>query len=119
MIGITIIFHLSLQLEMMITVKICLKKINFFLDMWADKVKKYKIESELVIVEWNPDSKKSLLKDTLIFPKLEKNQSIRIITVSNDEHKKFQHSDKLKIFQMIAKNVGIKEVKVNLYLLRI
>ena len=40
--------------------------------MWADKVKKYKIESELVIVEWNPDSKKSLLKDTLIFPKLEK-----------------------------------------------
>ena len=47
---------MSLQLEMMITVKICLKN-QFFLDMWADKVKKYKIESELVIVEWNPDSK--------------------------------------------------------------
>ena len=56
------------------------KKNQFFLDMWADKVKKYKIESELVIVEWNPDPKKSLLKDTLIFPKLEKNQSIKNIS---------------------------------------
>ena len=66
------------------------KKNQFFLDMWSKQVKKYNISSELIIVEWNPDSNKSLLKDILKFPKLNENQTIRIITVSNDEHKKFK-----------------------------
>ena len=49
-----------------------------------------------------------MLKDKLNVPELNENQIVRIITVSNNDHKKFKNSEKLKIFQMIAKNVGIK-----------
>ncbi len=84
------------------------KKNQFFLDMWSKQVKKYNISSELIIVEWNPDPNKPLLKDKLNFPELNENQIVRIITVPNSDHKKFENSEKLKIFQMIGKNVGIK-----------
>jgi len=84
------------------------KKNQFFIDMWSKQVKKYNLNCELIIVEWNPELNNSLLKDKLNIPKLNENQIIRIITVSENDHKQFENSHKLKMFQMIAKNVGIK-----------
>ena len=79
------------------------EKNQFFINRWALSVKKLDINCELIIVDWNSPKK---LRNTLIIPKLNKNQNIKIIEVPNKIHKKFKNSKKLNMFQMIAKNVG-------------
>ena len=81
------------------------EKNQFFINRWAYSVKKLDINCELIIVDWNSPKK---LRNTLIIPKLNKNQSIKIIEVPNKIHKKFNNNKKLNMFQMIAKNVGAR-----------
>ena len=81
------------------------EKNQFFVNRWAYSVKKFDINCELIIVDWNSPKK---LRHTLIIPKLNKNQSIKIIEVPNKIHKKFNNNKKLNMFQMIAKNVGAR-----------
>jgi len=78
-------------------------KNQFFVNRWAYNIKKLDINCELIIVDWNSDKN---LRNKIIIPKLNKNQSIRIIEVPNRIHKTFKNYKKLNIFQMIAKNVG-------------
>ena len=81
------------------------EKNQFFINRWAYSVKKFDINCELIIVDWNSPKK---LRHTLIIPKLNKNQGIKIIEVPNKIHKKFNNNKKLNMFQMIAKNVGAR-----------
>ena len=80
-------------------------KNQFFVNRWAYNVKKLDINCELIIVDWNSEKN---LRNKIIIPKLNKNQSIRIIEVPNRIHKKFKNHKKLNMFQMIAKNVGAR-----------
>ena len=80
-----------------------IKKNQFFIDRWSYSVKKYNLKCELIIVDWNSEIS---LKKKIKFPKLNNNQNIRIITIPNSIHKKFSNSQKIKLHQMIAKNVG-------------
>lgn len=84
-----------------------IKKNQYFIDNWIKKTKKYKLSSELIIVEWNPDKNKKPLRKVLKLPKLQKYQSIKIITVKNDVYKKINLNKKIKFYQMIAKNIGV------------
>lgn len=81
------------------------EKNQFFINRWINDVKKYNLNCELIIVDWN--SKIPLRK---IFKRylLKKNKIVKIIEVSNQIHKKFQNSKKINLFQMIAKNVGAR-----------
>jgi hypothetical protein len=77
----------------------------FFINRWLYHVKKYDLNCELIIVDWN--SKIPLRK--LIKPALlKKNQIIKIIQVSNKTHNKFKNSKKINFYQMIAKNTGAR-----------
>jgi hypothetical protein len=80
-------------------------KNQFFVNRWAYNVKKLDINCELIIVDWNSEKN---LRNKIIIPKLNPNQSIRIIEVPNRIHKKFKNYKKLNMFQMIAKNVGAR-----------
>jgi hypothetical protein len=80
-------------------------KNQFFVNRWAYNVKKLDINCELIIVDWNSEKN---LRNKIIIPKLNTNQSIRIIEVPNRIHKKFKNYKKLNMFQMIAKNVGAR-----------
>jgi len=80
-----------------------IKKNQFFIDRWSYSVKKFNLKCELIIVDWNS---KTELRKVLKIPKLNNNQNIRIITVPSFIHKKFANSKKIKLHQMIAKNVG-------------
>jgi len=80
-------------------------KNQFFVNRWAYNVKKLDINCELIIVDWNSEKN---LRNKIIIPKLNANQSIRIIEVPNRIHKKFKNYKKLNMFQMIAKNVGAR-----------
>ena len=80
-----------------------IKKNQFFIDRWSYSVKKFNLKCELIIVDWNSEIS---LKKKIKFPKLNNNQNIRIINVPNSIHKKFGNNQKIKLHQMIAKNVG-------------
>jgi hypothetical protein len=80
----------------------------FFINRWLYQVKKYNLNCELIIVDWN--SKKPLRK--VIKPSLlNKNKILKIIEVSKQFHNKFKNSKKINFFQMIAKNVGARRAE--------
>lgn len=84
-----------------------LKRMQIFLNAWVAQCLKHEFYSELIFVEWNPPEDRPPLKEALVFPKINPFCSIRIITVPAELHRKFKYSDRLPLFQMIAKNVGI------------
>jgi len=66
-------------------------------------------EVELIFVEWNPPANKPLLKDVLPpLPKELKNLTVKYIVVPESLHRIYSFSDRMPLFQMTAKNVGIK-----------
>jgi len=81
------------------------EKNQFFINRWINDVKKYNLNCELIIVDWNS---KIPLRKKLKSSFLKKNQIVKIIEVPNSIHKKFQNSKKLNFFQMIAKNTGAR-----------
>ena len=67
----------------------------FFINRWLYQVKKYNLNCELIIVDWN--SKKPLRK--VIKPSLlNKNKILKIIEVSNQFHNKFKNSKKINFY---------------------
>ncbi len=68
-----------------------------------------RILTEEVIVEWNPPLDRPRLADALPLEGIEHEFfSVRIVTVEPDDHAQLPNSDRLPLFQMIAKNVGIR-----------
>ena len=83
------------------------QRMQHFVDSLGEQTNRYKLPTELVIVEWNPPEDHALLKDALSWSKCHGYLSVRIITVPYEIHSKFLNSDMLPLYQMIGKNVGI------------
>ena len=88
-----------------------LGRMQIFIDCLSEQVNRFQVPVELVLVEWNPPLDRPALDKALVWPKTTQYFTVRIITVPPEEHKKFQYSDKLSLFQMIGKNVGIRRAK--------
>jgi len=80
---------------------------NGLLELW----KKYSLNAELIIVEWNPPLDAKKLSEVIVWPKCLKPGQVRFIEVPNEIHRKFLNSDKIPLFEYIAKNVGIRRAK--------
>ncbi len=76
-----------------------------------EQAKKYNLNAELIIVEWNPPPERPPLSDALTWPEKSGPCRVRIIPVPHELHKRLQYSDKLPLFQMIAKNVGVRRAR--------
>ncbi|MBU0576926.1 hypothetical protein KJ654_04710 [Patescibacteria group bacterium] len=72
---------------------------------------KYRLRTELVLIEWNPPSDKPKLTQALSWPKRHNFCTVRIIEVPPKIHRRYKHSDNLPLYQMIAKNVGIRRAR--------
>lgn len=72
---------------------------------------KHKLPAELVFVDWNPPSDKPLLKEFLPKPGADGYLSIKYVIVPEETHRKYAFSERLPLFQMIAKNVGIRRAR--------
>ena len=70
--------------------------------------KKYPIDLELIIVEWNPPKDRLSLHELLPPPPSDLPIQLRIIQVPSELHKSYKTHQQLKMYQMIAKNVGIR-----------
>jgi len=89
---------------------------QLFLDSLYDQCTRYQIDTELIIIEWNPPADKKSLYDALKWPQGCRYVTTRIVTVPPDIHNRFRHADQLPVFQMIGKNVGIRRARGNFIL---
>ena len=71
----------------------------------------YRLDMELIIVDWNHPPGALTFVEVLAWPKKLKSVEIRIIEVPNKLHRKFPNSDKLTVFEFIGKNVGIRRAR--------
>ena len=84
-----------------------LARTQLFVEGLAEQSQRLGIAIELLVVEWNPPPDRPPLADALNWPRSELFQP-KIVVVPPEIHREFDHSDGLPLFQMIAKNVGIR-----------
>ena len=88
-----------------------LGRMQAFVDGWIAQARQHRIPSEIVIVEWNPPADKPRLIDALDWPDDFGPCDVRIIEVPPALHHRYGHADALPLYQMIAKNVGIRRAR--------
>jgi hypothetical protein len=93
-----------------------IKRMRIFVNGLIHQCNKYKLACELVLVEWNPIASEKLLHEILPSVTEKDFLSIRYIQVPNEIHSRLNNSDKLPLFQMIGKNVGIQRAKAKFIL---
>lgn len=82
-----------------------------FIDGFVAQCKRHGLRAELILVEWNPPADRLPLRKELRWPSDTGPCDIRIITVPREVHQTFSHADKIPLFQMIAKNAGIRRAR--------
>jgi len=88
-----------------------LGRMQIFVDGWLAQARRYNISSELIIVEWNPPADRPPLAEALRWPADFGPCEVRFITVPPEIHGRYQHGANLPLYQMIAKNVGIRRAR--------
>src|SRR5215472_13968824 len=85
-----------------------LRRTQSFIHRLAEQCERHQVPSELILVEWSPPRQRASLADVLAWPAGSKWFSATIIIVPQSVHREFRYSARLPLFQMIAKNVGIR-----------
>lgn len=85
-----------------------LGRMQAFVNAWIAQCKRHRLSSELIIVEWNPPEDRPRLVDALRWPADLGPCRVRFIEVPPEIHRRYRHADSLPLYQMIAKNVGIR-----------
>ena len=88
-----------------------LARTQIFLDALAAQCERHGLDAELVLVEWNPPADRPGLRDALRWPAAGDHFEARIVEVPESIHSRLENSDQLPLFQMIAKNVGIRRAR--------
>lgn len=83
------------------------ERMQTFLDGWHVLANEEGLKSEIIFVEWNPPADKPLLKDELKWEK-SKFVDLKYVHVPESVHNVFPNSEKIPLYQMIAKNVGAR-----------
>jgi hypothetical protein len=86
-------------------------RMQHFVDGFVAQCKRHNLRAELILVEWNPPADRVPLAEELRWPADAGPCDIRIVTVPGEVHARFAHADKIPLYQMIAKNVGIRRAR--------
>ncbi len=87
-----------------------LARMQLFIDGLAEQAERFRMPVELLLVEWNPPAGKPALRNALRWDESEHFHPA-VITVPHDLHATMPNADRLPIYQMIAKNVGIRRAR--------
>ncbi|MBM0740837.1 hypothetical protein JOY44_04265 [Phormidium sp. CLA17] len=85
-----------------------LRRMQIFINGVITQARRYQVPIELIIVEWNPPTDNLRLSEALSWEIGDSPCVVRVIEVPNELHHQLRHSASLPLFQMIAKNVGIR-----------
>jgi hypothetical protein len=85
-----------------------LGRMQIFMDAWVAQAKRHGLDCELILVEWNSPAERPPLASALRWPSDTGPCRIRIIGVPPSLHARYRHAAALPLYQMIAKNAGIR-----------
>ncbi len=85
-----------------------IERTNCFVEGIFFQSARHNLSVELIIVEWNPPADKPLLKNILPHPPQGSGVTLRYVLVPEAVHKSYTFSARMPLFQMTAKNVGIR-----------
>jgi len=88
-----------------------LHRMQIFVNGILVQSEKQGLRTELILVEWNPPPDKPRLAEALSWPERHDFCTLRIIEVPPEIHQRYKHSNNLPLYQMIAKNVGIRRAR--------
>jgi hypothetical protein len=88
-----------------------LGRMQAFVNCWLNQARQYAIDSELIIVEWNPPPDRPRLAQVLRWPADTGPCDVRIIEVPPQVHARYANAAALPLYQMIGKNVGIRRAR--------
>lgn len=92
------------------------KRQRIFIRGLIDQANRYKLPIELVVVEWNPPQGKPYLHEILPKPVEGDFLSLRYIVVPGEIHQQYRFAHTMPLYQMIAKNVGIRRASADFIL---
>lgn len=85
-----------------------LRRLQIFVNALVGEANRHSLPTELVLVEWNPPAEKPPLIEAIRWPADPGFCAIRIVTVPAALHRRCLHSEAQPLYQMIAKNAGIR-----------
>ncbi len=88
-----------------------LRRMQAFVNGWIGQCRRHGLSSELLVVDWNPPEDRPPLIQALNWPRATDPCQVRFIQVPPDVHRRYQHAEALPLYQMIAKNVGIRRAR--------
>lgn len=88
-----------------------MKRMRLFTNGLLAQSRRHKVPMELIFVEWNPPADRPLLQEVLPKPGPEDQLSIRYVIVPKRLHEQYERGEVIPLYQMIAKNVGIRRAK--------
>lgn len=88
-----------------------LRRMQIFVTGFLEQARRHGLPVELIIVEWNPPADHPRLVDALSWSGAGGDRRVRIIEVPAALHARHRYADRLPLFQMIAKNVGLRRAR--------
>src|SRR5215471_2311862 len=88
-----------------------LRRTQIFVNALFDQCQEYRLPAEIILVDWNPPRDRPGLHEALSWAKSNPYCSARVICVPPELHERLDYASKLPLFQMIAKNAGIRNAR--------
>ncbi len=85
-----------------------LRRMQIFINGLIEQSRRHQVPTELILVEWNPPGDRPSLAEALSWQVEDELCTVRIVQVPPDVHNQLRYASSLPLFQMIAKNVGIR-----------
>ena len=87
------------------------RRTQAFIDGVTGQAHRHRLETELLLVEWNPPADRAPLREVFRWPEDNPWCEVRIVTVPAELHARYRFADQLPMLQMIAKNVGVRRAR--------
>jgi len=87
-----------------------LKRLQAFVDCFDEQCRRTGLDAEVIVVEWNPLVDRPPVSSLLRLP-VPASCVYRFLDVPPELHQQLRFADVLPMFQMIAKNVGIRRAR--------
>ena len=87
-----------------------LKRLQVFVNCLDEQCRRTGLDAEVIVVEWNPPADRPRIASLLRLPECAA-CTYRFIEVPSDVHRTLRNADVLPMYQMIAKNVGVRRAR--------
>jgi hypothetical protein len=84
---------------------------QIFIDSFLEQCQRHQLRAELILVEWNPPDNRAPLAEVIRWELQNPWVNCRVITVPYERHVLIRFGRVMPLFQMIAKNVGIRRAR--------